>query len=472
MALAAASVWEVRTTGNDSNGGGFVAGQSGTDWSQFDSPQYALTGIASAGSGNTILSASAAADMVGNIAQVISGTNFNTGFFQILSVSVGVSITFSTNAASQSICTGVGASGVINIGGALLTVSKAQSGAIRSNKIWIKAGTYSLAGNVTFSVGGNFDGTDPATRIIGYNTSRGDINPYLSATRPVLQIASSTGISALTLSGASVFAENLDIDCNSLATTTALTLSGSNCFAINCKMRNYGTAGIAASNSQGGLFKNEITGGLSGATAGINATNNVCAMGNYIHDTAGGHGIATGAGATGASLVRNVIANIAGASADGINTNSSGFALGNTIYKAGRHGIFDANNAVNSMILLNNILHSNGGFGTKINLAAAAAMSHYDGNMYYNNTSGTRNNMDDVGGTNPQNASGPYTNTRDLILSADPFVNAAGGDYRLTPAARALMYAAGIPDTWPGLATMKSFLDMGAIQHQDVGFAG
>ncbi len=39
MALPATAVWEVRTTGNDSNGGYFATvGGFGTDYSQQDSP--------------------------------------------------------------------------------------------------------------------------------------------------------------------------------------------------------------------------------------------------------------------------------------------------------------------------------------------------------------------------------------------------------------------------------------------------
>lgn len=34
MALSSATVFEVRTTGADTNGGGFVAGAAGTDYSQ------------------------------------------------------------------------------------------------------------------------------------------------------------------------------------------------------------------------------------------------------------------------------------------------------------------------------------------------------------------------------------------------------------------------------------------------------
>ena len=163
MALSAATVWEVRpTVGSDNNGGGFVTGASGTDYSQQTSPQYALTGIASAGAGATVLYASAAANMVGNIAQVISGTNFTTGFFQITSVSVGVSITL-----DRSVCTGVGASGVINIGGAMATIAAINSIYIGGNIIYVKA-----SGNLT--VAAALILVTSNLTFIGYTTTRTD----------------------------------------------------------------------------------------------------------------------------------------------------------------------------------------------------------------------------------------------------------------------------------------------------------
>ena len=117
MPIGATCIWEVRTTGSNTNGGGYTSG--GTDYSQQDAAQYALTGVTSEAAGNTVLSASAVAAMVGNIGCCVSGTNFTTSeFFEVASVSVGVSITFGTSHAAASISTGVGANGVINIGGA------------------------------------------------------------------------------------------------------------------------------------------------------------------------------------------------------------------------------------------------------------------------------------------------------------------------------------------------------------------
>ena len=172
MALAAATVWEVRGgAGADTNGGGFVTGASGTDYSQQNSAQYALTGLASAGSGNTILYASASADMVGNIANAVSGTNVNTGYYQIVSVSVGVSITFSTNNAGQSIASGVAASLVLNIGGALATVKQAVLNMGVGGMIcYVKAATYTQTAVVTqasISAG-------TTVTMIGYTSSRDD----------------------------------------------------------------------------------------------------------------------------------------------------------------------------------------------------------------------------------------------------------------------------------------------------------
>jgi len=43
LALSAATVWECRTTGTATAGGGFVAGSTGTDFSQQDAPRIAVS---------------------------------------------------------------------------------------------------------------------------------------------------------------------------------------------------------------------------------------------------------------------------------------------------------------------------------------------------------------------------------------------------------------------------------------------
>src|ERR1700722_18984612 len=130
--VSANTVWECRTTGSDTNGGGFVTGASGTDYSQQASPQYTLTLVTTAAANAICLSASAAANMVGNICYIASGTNFIVGWYQIISVSVGVSFTLDRTCTSAA-----GANGSINIGGALATVGQAAQNCVNGNVVYI-----------------------------------------------------------------------------------------------------------------------------------------------------------------------------------------------------------------------------------------------------------------------------------------------------------------------------------------------
>jgi hypothetical protein len=170
MALSATIVWEVRSAGNANNGGGYKTGYSGTDFSQQDAAQYALTSVTTAGADAILLHADAADDMVGNVARIVSGTNFTVGYYEIISVVAGVSITL-----DRTCTTGAGSAGVVNIGGALAAIGNLGSataglGAAPGNLICVKAdGTYSLGASDAWSV--------PATatlpiRIEGYKTTR------------------------------------------------------------------------------------------------------------------------------------------------------------------------------------------------------------------------------------------------------------------------------------------------------------
>lgn len=198
MAISQSSVWEIRSsaTASNVNGGFFVTGSSGTDFSQQDSAAYNLTGLTSAGAGNIVLTSAAAADMVGNGAYVVSGTNFTSTVagglnrFEVVSVVVGVSITFSTNTAGTLISTGVGAAGVINIGGALslgTTDDAVFEAAEPGNMYHIKNGSYSFGGTVNTAKAG---GVSNPIKIMGYNTSRGD--KPTDSTRPTIDCLATT----------------------------------------------------------------------------------------------------------------------------------------------------------------------------------------------------------------------------------------------------------------------------------------
>jgi hypothetical protein len=122
----------------------------------------------------------------------------------------------------------------------------------------------------------------------------------------------------------------------------------------------------------------------------------------------------------------------------------------------------------------NNILAGNGGYGfVGASGAGSPADFAYDGNAYWNNTSGTRSNLDDTT-TNPVNGSSPYVNSLDVILTADPFVDKAGNDFRLnsTAGGGAACRGHGTPASWPGNTLTVGYPDLGAAQHQDSGGGG
>jgi hypothetical protein len=144
----------------------------------------------------------------------------------------------------------------------------------------------------------------------------------------------------------------------------------------------------------------------------------------------------------------------------------------NTVHNNGRHGINNTGGIPTAWVVLNNILTSNGGYGLVGGpTTALPADPAYDGNAYYNNTSGARNNLDSTTGIYGVAA---YTNTHDVTLTGSPYVGGTTGStanfgLNNTVGAGAACRAVGVPAAWPGNSGTTGFLDMGAVQHQDSG---
>jgi hypothetical protein len=130
MALSAQTAWEVRpTNGSDTNGGGFVAGSTGTDWSTQNAAQYAKTDIVTNGT-TTITSATSnwGTDVVGNIIYIAGGTGSLAGVWRQIVTRVSASnltLDASTGLAASTGCTG-------NVGGALHLCTGCGSGQCNS----------------------------------------------------------------------------------------------------------------------------------------------------------------------------------------------------------------------------------------------------------------------------------------------------------------------------------------------------
>jgi hypothetical protein len=222
MAINAAVIWEIRTTGSNTNGGGFKLGATGVDYSQQAAAQWALTGVTTSGTGAVFLTSQAAATMVGNTCRVVSGTNFTVGWYEIISVSAGVSVTVDRNC-----CSGAGSNGVINIGGAFKIGGSLDSDFFGTthktleNTVYIQSGTYT-AGEAIQSAS--------TILVVGYKTARGD-NPT-GNDRPTINV-SSYGFTTL----ASIFIRNVIFT----GTSAQMYYPGGQGTSVNCKFENTST---------------------------------------------------------------------------------------------------------------------------------------------------------------------------------------------------------------------------------------
>jgi len=168
MAYNASTVWEIRTTGSQDNGGGFADLVPGTsiDYSQQDSPQLVRTDIATDAAGTGISSATGGftAAMQGNIIHLTGGGS-TAGWYQITGYTSPNAVTIDRTAGSNK-------SGVTgNVGGTLTfgnLADKFTAWFVSGNIVYIKSGSYDVSGishDITFA------GTPS---IQGYKIARGD----------------------------------------------------------------------------------------------------------------------------------------------------------------------------------------------------------------------------------------------------------------------------------------------------------
>ena len=309
MALSSATVWECRTTGNDLNGGGFVAGASGVDYSQQDAAQVTINDASC--SGTTTLRTSSggfAVTLVGNVAQISGGT-LTAGFYQVVGVANSNTLTLDRSAGS-------GSSSTVKFGGALASLGVLSGAMVASNKAFVKASTfsYSATTTITFSASVSPSASNSPSRLIGYGTTRGDSGrfPLGLATSSSVE-GGGPPITALNFSGSGWIVEGATVDCGSVGNSTGINLSGTASDCRRCKVMNFTTCGINAAASDTAVSDCEVSGGGSGSTGIIAAAANVKILRSYIHDNAG-----VGIAATTDDLIAwNIVANNAGSTLPG-----------------------------------------------------------------------------------------------------------------------------------------------------------
>lgn len=441
MALAAASVFEIQTGGNDTNGGGFVTGASGTDFSLVATKRTATgsndstTDAVAVGTGViTSVTAAFTAAIVGNIIFLSGGTGVLTGgWYQVITFTSATSITVDRNVA-----TGTGIT--MNIGGALASPGTAASvGLVAGNIVYQKAGTYSIT-----SVSTNVSGGCPSitVRLIweGYQTTRGDMG-----TKPVLQASGISTATIFTIGATDALIQNIVIDGAGLTSIRGFSIGRSivnKCGSINCTNN-------AFNSSAGSLSQCYATGCSTGATflLGNTIATNCIAYDNTVIGFSLGNNC---------FLIRCIADTNTGAGSDGFQFSG---AIGSTIncvaYANGRDGF----RAVASFTITfqNCIAETNAGFGYII--ASGAVNTVLNNCASFNNTSGA--------------TSGTFTATVSFVTGTGSFfTNAAGQDFSLnnTAGAGALARATGYPGVLPVGGT--GFSDIGALQHADPAGSG
>jgi hypothetical protein len=432
MALSANTVLEVRAGGSDTNGGGYVTGSSGTDYSQQNAAQYSVTDGVTNGT-TTITSATAnfGADVVGNLIYVQGGTGSVTaGWYQIISRTNATTIVVDR---STGLTAGTGVT--LKIGGALASPGQAAAIAVLGNRIFVKynAAVYSMT-SASSNVAAGVCTLAMGVVMVSYDTTRTVTN--VDANRSTIQTNVSTATQLTGLS-AGVVVRNFILDGNS---QTASNPTGGNVVFSRCQFKNFNTTATSSNN------RSEFCTATLNSAAVFTGNSLFCEA--YANTSTPFIAVATG------SIIGCLSYANTGASTDGFsNATNNNSTVGNVAYNNGRDG-FVFTDTSRSNIAANNISVSNGRYG--FNWAGTNDRLLSYNNAAYNNTSGAQN--------------GTVTTFNFLTLTADPFVDAANGNFALnnTAGGGAACRAAGYPAVFPAGLT-SNYADVGAAQAQPLG---
>lgn len=447
MAFSSTTQWDVRTTGSNSNGGGFDTAASGTDYSQQDSPQFTYTDLVIDATTNTKITSSAHpfdSHSPGNIINVTGGTGFTVQRIQIVSVSGAVAT------CDKAVGTTSSTGGTGNLGGAVATIATANGVAVSGNTINIKSGTYSISSTLTLSV--------TNLSLVGFASNHND-----GGTKPLITTATNSLDLIQLASGASggeTLLQNISFS-NTAATrssciTSTAPISSGALVVINCLFDGFSQTSQAAINADnvGSHFRiNNI--GVRGTEIkncyyGISTNNtSLVVLGCYIHDNTS-DGVHDAGANLGGVHIRSVYASNGG---KGLNYNtSSALTVDSCCFYANVDGIYVL--AGNLLWNSNNIFWGQSGYG--INTVSGSSVNDDRcaasyGNAFGSNTSGNRN--------------GYPAFPADITITAIPWVAAGSGNFTLnsTAGGGALLTKAGYPGVFPS-GTCIGYVDVGSIQ--------
>jgi hypothetical protein len=436
MAISASTSFNVRADGDDTNGGGFVAGASGTDYSLQAAAQVTYADMI-VGPLNTQVSSVAnpfTSAHVGNLINVTGGANFTTGRYQVVSVSGGVATLDRVVGIVDSV------NGAGKLGGAILSPGIASAAVVASAVsdviVHVKNGTYNCSS--TANVAAGRVNCTVRSRWIGYNSVPFDlsgVSGFWSANMPSLK-ATSNSMTVFTLGANDISVENIELDGDRTNRSSTTGFAGSQrARLLNCRGKNM--AGNAINPSGAGwdiLFCEAVNCSAANAIAVIGVAIG-CLSRDHVSSSSGFRMAASGCAAIGC-----VASNING---NGFSSQFPATFVG-CVSVSNTTG-FDADTAIT--LAVNCIAYNNTtdySIPTSANAAQAILLAC-------------------AGGTSP--AGVPSGNKPGFVtLTADPFVDRTNRNFALnnTAGGGAALKALGF-GSFPGSAS-TGYPDIGAVQ--------
>lgn len=426
MAIAAASVFEVRTGGSDTNGGGFVTGASGTDYSQQNSANVnggtdgssvlaAIVGTTTV----TCADANFSTAIVGNLVFFSGGTGSITGQWrQVTARASSTSITVDTAFGTSSGMT-------MNVGGALLSLGQVAAIMISGNIAYFR--NVGADGSSIFSI------TSASTNVSGGTSNTGSVVIYQGYTsnrtlgntdaRPVWQINVSTA--TIINTGGTNLIQNMILDGNS---QTAAKANASGVF-YNCLFKSFNTVSTGAA-----IYHN-----CAATTNSVSVFSGPCYNCEAYANTATPFSLGY--------AVNCIASDNTGATTDGFIAGGAAITYFNCIaIRNGRDGFRDT--LGNPILLLNCHAESNTVNGFNLPAGAKGMINC----SYFNN------------GTNVASTLS-FFQTGTQTPSASPFINSASNNFALNNVSNqgALLRGVGSPAIFPRGLTSNS-RDIGAAQ--------
>lgn len=172
-------------------------------------------------------------------------------------------------------------------------------------------------------------------------------------------------------------------------------------------------------------------------------------VGNYIISTSGTQVFEGSLGSH--TVLNNVIVIDTDTNLSGLHVGDNSLVMGNIVYSKSANVGFAVQSDNRPVLVINNVFIGFSGSGGKGLYTTAAGRTIAGGNAYYNNAT----NISEV-------ATWSYSLADSLTLDADPFVNAAGGNFEIDGDSDAS--EAAWPHAFKGLGTTTNAADIGAVQ--------